>query len=88
MPADIFAAAGYRPLDPEQLRRWSLPSKDLQLLIRWGLFNWLFGNGDAHAKNISLVFDPAQGIRMTPFYDPVCPFSGCILGGWCPNFSR
>jgi serine/threonine-protein kinase HipA len=50
----------------------SLPSEDLRLLIRWGLFNWLFGNSDAHAKNISLVFDPTRGIRLTPFYDLAC----------------
>ena len=50
----------------------SLPSDDLRLLIRWGLFNWLFGNGDAHAKNISLIFGPTGGIRLAPFYDLVC----------------
>lgn len=50
----------------------SLPSEDLRLLVRWGLFNWLFGNCDAHAKNISLVFEPTRGIRLAPFYDLVC----------------
>jgi serine/threonine-protein kinase HipA len=50
----------------------SLPSEDLRLLIRWGLFNWLYGNCDAHAKNISLLFGPARGTRLAPFYDLVC----------------
>lgn len=50
----------------------SLPSEDLRLLIRWGLFNWLYGNCDAHAKNISLLFGPMRGIRLAPFYDLVC----------------
>ncbi|MFM9195166.1 MAG: type II toxin-antitoxin system HipA family toxin [Planctomycetia bacterium] len=57
----------------EVLRRHgSLPSEDLRHLVRWGLFNWLFGNCGAHAKNISLVFDPTRGIRLAPFYDLVC----------------
>lgn len=53
-------------------RHGSLPSEDLRLLVRWGLFNWLFGNGDAHAKNISLIFGATGGIRLAPFYDLVC----------------
>jgi serine/threonine-protein kinase HipA len=65
---------GPRPGDIAEILRLhgSLPSEDLRLLIRWGLFNWLFGNCDAHAKNISLVFDPMRGIRLAPFYDLVC----------------
>ncbi len=50
----------------------SLPLIDLQLLVRWGLFNWLFGNSDAHAKNASLLLSPTGGIRLAPFYDLVC----------------
>jgi serine/threonine-protein kinase HipA len=50
----------------------SLPLIDLQLLLRWGLFNWLFGNSDAHAKNASLLLSPTGGIRLAPFYDLVC----------------
>lgn len=50
----------------------SLPSEDLRLLIRWGVFNWLCGNCDAHAKNISLLFSPTRGTRLAPFYDLVC----------------
>lgn len=65
---------GPRPRDVAEVLRLhgSLPSEDLPLLVRWGLFNWLFGNCDAHAKNISLVFDPTHGIRLAPFYDLVC----------------
>lgn len=65
---------GPRPGDVAEIlrRHGSLPSEDLRLLVRWGLFNWLFGNGDAHAKNISLIFYPAGGIRLAPFYDLVC----------------
>lgn len=65
---------GARPGEVAEIVRLhgSLPSEDLRLLIRWGLFNWLFGNCDAHAKNISIVFDPTHGIRLAPFYDLVC----------------
>jgi len=65
---------GPRPGDVAEILRLhgSLPSEDLRLVVRWGLFNWLFGTCDAHAKNISLVVDPIRGIRLAPFYDLVC----------------
>ena len=50
----------------------AVPTVDLPLVARWGLFNWLFGNCDGHAKNISLLFDPTAGVRLAPFYDLVC----------------
>lgn len=62
-PADLAAV----------LRRHvSLPVVDLRLLVSWGLFNWLFGNADAHAKNASLLLSPTGGVRLAPFYDLVC----------------
>lgn len=65
---------GPRPGEVAEILRLhgSRPSEDLRLLVRWVLFNWLFGNCDAHAKNISLVFHPTHGIRLAPFYDLVC----------------
>lgn len=50
----------------------SLPVVDLRLLVSWGLFNWLFGNCDGHAKNASLLLSPDKGVRLAPFYDLVC----------------
>lgn len=50
----------------------SLPVVDLRRLVSWGLFNWLFGNCDAHAKNASLLLSPIGGVRLAPFYDLVC----------------
>jgi serine/threonine-protein kinase HipA len=50
------------------------PAEDLLALIRWQAFNWLAGNSDGHAKNLSLV-RPATadgGWRLAPFYDLVC----------------
>jgi hypothetical protein len=65
---------GARPGEVGEILRLhgSLPSEDLRLLVRWGLFNWLFGNCNAQAKNISIIFDPKHGIRLAPFYDLVC----------------
>lgn len=65
---------GPRPGEIAEILRLhgSLPAEDLRHLIRWALFNWLFGNCDAHAKNISLVHHPTRGIRLAPFYDLVC----------------
>jgi len=48
------------------------PAEDLLALIRWQAFNWLAGNSDGHAKNLSLVRDPNAGWRLAPFYDLVC----------------
>ena len=46
----------------------SNPLLDKSNLLRWIVFNYLIGNGDAHAKNISILID-AEGVRLAPFYD-------------------
>jgi len=47
--------------------------KDLLRLRDWQLFNYLIGNGDGHAKNLSLLYDASSGLpRLAPFYDLVC----------------
>lgn len=53
------------------LRRSSLaPLEDLQHLGRWMFVNFLVGNRDGHAKNLSLLYED-EGIRLAPFYDVV-----------------
>jgi len=47
------------------------PIKDLQQFIEWVFFNFLIGNMDAHAKNLSFVYQGRQ-IRLAPFYDMMC----------------
>jgi len=47
------------------------PIKDLQQLIEWVFFNFLIGNMDAHAKNLSFIYQGRQ-IRLAPFYDMMC----------------
>ncbi len=41
-------------------------------LLRTVVLNVAIGNGDAHGKNYSLLFDPAAAMRLTPVYDLVC----------------
>ncbi|MFM2276552.1 MAG: hypothetical protein RL211_2424 [Pseudomonadota bacterium] len=51
-------------------------------LLQWVFFNYLVGNSDAHAKNLSLLIHPtshelhpqktSQGMEVAPFYDIVC----------------
>ncbi len=44
------------------------PAADARTFLDAILFNLLVGNGDAHAKNFSLLYT-ADGIRLAPFYD-------------------
>lgn len=44
------------------------PAKDRLHLISWVIFNYLVGNADAHAKNLSLLIT-SEGISLAPFYD-------------------
>ncbi|MFV1982218.1 MAG: HipA domain-containing protein [Thiohalomonadales bacterium] len=42
-----------------------------QQVIRWIIFNYLIGNSDAHAKNISFILS-SNNISIAPFYDLLC----------------
>jgi serine/threonine-protein kinase HipA len=55
----------------EALRGLQLPAKDLLNFQRWVMFNYLIGNSDAHAKNISVLIDET-GYALAPFYDLMC----------------
>lgn len=55
------------------LRRVSSdPIIDVDMLLRWQVFNVLAGNSDGHGKNLSLLYLPDDEIRLAPFYDLVC----------------
>jgi serine/threonine-protein kinase HipA len=45
------------------------PALDRRALIRWVVFNVLVGNADAHAKNISVLHQRGNTVRLAPFYD-------------------
>ncbi len=47
------------------------PLKSIEQLIKWTIFNVLVGNCDAHAKNLSFVWDSKGGLTLAPFYDLV-----------------
>jgi serine/threonine-protein kinase HipA len=48
----------------------SMPARDLPILWRALILNWLIGNCDAHAKNFSLLYD-AGDPTLAPLYDLV-----------------
>lgn len=60
----------------EALARGSqTPLPDKRDLLIWVLFNYMIGNADAHAKNISLLYGKSGNEsrpRLAPFYDLVC----------------
>lgn len=47
------------------------PTADIKSLLDWVVFNFLIGNADAHAKNISLMLTE-RGPKLAPFYDLLC----------------
>ena len=49
----------------------SAPAVDLLRLFDAVVFNYLIGNGDAHGKNFSLIYEGRE-IRLAPLYDLVC----------------
>ncbi len=53
------------------LRALPVRGSDLLQLQRWVMFNYLIGNADAHAKNLSVLVDH-KGYRLAPFYDMLC----------------
>lgn len=55
----------------QAFRRLKLSGQDLLSVQRWVMFNYLIGNSDAHAKNISLMVN-SQGYALAPFYDLLC----------------
>jgi len=45
------------------------PLQDIPRLIQWQIFNYLVGNADAHAKNLSFLYGLDNTSRLSPFYD-------------------
>ncbi len=50
-----------------------VPAKAQITLLQWLMLNFILGNTDAHAKNLSFIVSP-QGLVVAPIYDLVC---GC-----------
>lgn len=47
------------------------PAVDIINLLNWIICNFLIGNADAHAKNLSFIITK-DGPRLSPFYDILC----------------
>jgi serine/threonine-protein kinase HipA len=81
---DLCQALGLHPLQKYEenagasLRRIARildtfsPPEDLENLLRYVTFNAVLGNGDAHAKNYSLVHVAPRTLRLAPLYDVLC----------------
>ncbi|MGH7013402.1 MAG: type II toxin-antitoxin system HipA family toxin [Stellaceae bacterium] len=55
------------------IRKTRRPAVEIQTFVRRILFNYLVGNADAHAKNLSLLYDGhAELPSLAPLYDVVC----------------
>lgn len=51
------------------VEEWSdEPILDSLSLLKWALFNFLIGNADSHAKNLSFLYAGGM-VRLAPFYD-------------------
>ena len=51
------------------VEEWSdEPILDTLNLLKWALFNFLIGNADSHAKNLSFLYATGK-VRLAPFYD-------------------
>ncbi len=49
-----------------------IPGLDIQLLFERILLFFILGNGDAHLKNFSIIYDKNGQKRLSPIYDIVC----------------
>lgn len=60
----------------DQTKLFTTPGPAKLHLVDWVIFNYLIGNADAHAKNLSALVTP-QGLELAPFYDllSVVPYS-------------
>jgi len=51
------------------LEKTASPGLNRLRLARWGIFNALIGNADAHGKNLSLLYGSSHIPDMAPIYD-------------------
>lgn len=50
----------------------SEPVTDTGNLLKWLIFNYIVGNSDNHAKNLSFLYKENGDVRQAPFYDLLC----------------
>lgn len=61
----------------------SQPALDKMIMLRWVIFNYLIGNCDAHAKNLSMLIKREE-YRLSPLYDLL---STRVYGRLSPKFA-
>ncbi|PIR39750.1 MAG: toxin HipA [Alphaproteobacteria bacterium CG11_big_fil_rev_8_21_14_0_20_39_49] len=55
----------------ERIKSGAMAGKNKITLLQGVIFNFLIGNGDAHGKNFSLLYD-GEAESLAPFYDLMC----------------
>ncbi len=63
--------------------RGTQPVVDKMTMLRWVIFNYLIGNCDAHAKNLSMLIG-REDYRLAPLYDLL---STKVYGSLSPKFA-
>jgi len=61
----------YQDLVAVLRRAGAQPAIDREQLLRWAVANAVMGNYDAHAKNVSVLYDAAGTVCLAPAYDVV-----------------
>jgi len=60
---------GFRQVRGLLVRHAWRPFEDIETLVKWGLYNYLIGNCDAHSKNLSLLHNMDGTVSLAPVYD-------------------
>ncbi len=73
-PADKYRLS-LKEISQEMERLTTSPKIEILKLLQVYAFSYLVGNGDLHAKNISLITSPTTGrIQLSPIYDLICTY--------------
>ena len=60
---------GFKRIRDLLVKHCKRPVDDIATLVKWGIFNYLIGNCDAHAKNLSLLYNTDGTVSLAPAYD-------------------
>lgn len=63
---------GFKQIRDMLTRHSRIPAEDITLLVKWGLYNFLIGNCDAHSKNLSILQNSDGTVSLAPVYDLIC----------------
>ena len=56
----------------ERIGSGSMSGRNKLSLFHGVVFNFLIGNGDAHGKNFSILYEEGEAESLSPFYDLMC----------------